>query len=159
LKLPQRADLPLEYVRARFNIDRDSLFDGVMGRRVIAFLIDLMIIGVISAAIWGLMLVTLFLLSPILQPILPLIPIAYHTAMIGSRRSATIGMQFMSIEVRTTAGQRPGLLQAFAMSALFYLSIAVTGMFILLVALFNDRRHCAHDYLSGTIVINIGQED
>jgi uncharacterized RDD family membrane protein YckC len=68
-------------------------------------------------------------------------------------------MQFMSIEVRTTAGQRPGLLQAFAMSALFYLSIAVTGMFILLVALFNDRRHCAHDYLSGTIVINIGQED
>jgi uncharacterized RDD family membrane protein YckC len=76
LKLPQRADLPLEYVRARFNIDRDSLFDGVMGRRVIAFLIDLMIIGVISAAIWGLMLVTLFLLSPILQPILPLIPIA-----------------------------------------------------------------------------------
>jgi uncharacterized RDD family membrane protein YckC len=159
LKLPQRADLPREFVRAGFNIDRDSLFKGVMGRRIIAFLIDLIIIAVISAAIWGLMLVTLFLLSPILQPILPLVPIAYHTAMIGSRRSATIGMQFMDIEVRTTAGQRPGLLQAFAMSALFYLSIALTGMLILLVALFNDRRHCAHDYLSGTIVVNNASQD
>ncbi|PPR21832.1 MAG: hypothetical protein CFH40_01497 [Alphaproteobacteria bacterium MarineAlpha10_Bin3] len=158
MKLPQPADASLEYGGARFDIDRDNLFDGVMGRRIVAYLIDLSIIGVISAAVWGLMLVTLFLASPVLGPIFPLIPIAYHTLLIGGRRSATIGMQFMGIEVRTLSGQRPELLQAFAMSALFYLSIAVTGMIVLLVALFNDRRHCAHDYLSGTVVINTDPE-
>ena len=45
------------------------------------------------------------------------------------------------------------------MSALFYLSVTVTSMLILLVALFNDRRHCAHDYLSGTVVINTDPEE
>jgi uncharacterized RDD family membrane protein YckC len=62
-------------------------------------------------------------------------------------------MQFMGIEVRSLNGARPNLLQAFAMTALFYLSVAVTTSLILLVALFNDRRRCAHDILSGTIVV------
>lgn len=159
MKLPQLSDAALGYAGDGVDFDRDSLFDGVMGRRIFAFLIDLAIIGVILAAIWGLIFVTLFLLLPVLGPIMPLVPVAYHTAMIGGRRSATIGMQLLNIEVRTQSGQRPGLLQAFAMSALFYLSIAVTSMLILLVALFNDRRHCAHDYLSGTVVINTDPEE
>lgn len=159
MKLPELSDAPLEYAGDGSDIDRDSLFDGVMGRRIIAFLIDLSIIGVILAAIWGLVFVTLFLLSPVLLPIMPLVPVAYHTLMIGGRRSATIGMQFMGIEVRNQSGQRPGLLQAFAMSALFYLSVTATSMLILLVALFNDRRHCAHDYLSGTVVVNTDPGD
>ncbi len=159
MKLPQLSDAALGYTRDGFDIDRDNLFDGVMGRRIFAFLIDLAIIGVILAAIWGLIFVTLFLLLPVLGPIMPLVPVAYHTVMIGGRRSATIGMQLLNIEVRTQSGQRPGLLQAFAMSALFYLSVTVTSMLILLVALFNDRRHCAHDYLSGTVVINTDPEE
>ena len=159
MKLPQPADAPLEYVDERFDIGRDTLFDGVMGRRIVAFLIDLSIIGIITLVIWGLIFITLFLLSPVLGPVLPLVPIIYHTLLIAGRQSATIGMQFMGIEVRTHCGQRPGLLQAFAMTALFYLSIAVTGTLILLVALFNDRRHCAHDYFSGTIVINTDPGD
>lgn len=154
MKLPGLFDAPLEYDRDGLNIDRDSLFHGVMGRRIAAFLIDLAIIGIIVAAIWGLIIVTVFLLSPVLTPILPLVPVAYHTLMIGGRRSATIGMRIMGIEVRNQSGQRPELLQAFAMTALFYLSIGVTGSLILLAALFNDRRHCLHDYLSGTVVIN-----
>lgn len=158
MKPPQPYDAPLEYAGDGVDIDRDGLFDGVMARRVVAFLIDMSIIGVILAAIWGLIFVTLFLLLPVLGPIMPLVPVAYHTAMIGGRRSATIGMRFMGIEVRDQSGQRPGLLQAFAMSALFYVSIAATSMLILLVALFNDRRHCAHDYFSGTIVINADPE-
>jgi len=158
LKTPQLSDVPLEYPDGGFDVERDGLYDGVMGRRVIAFLIDLAIIGVILAAIWGLIFVTFFLLLPVLGPVMPLVPIAYHTLMIGGRRSATVGMQFMGIEVRNQAGQRPGLLQAFAMSALFYVSIAATSMLILLVALFNDRRHCAHDYLSGTLIINTNPE-
>ncbi len=62
-------------------------------------------------------------------------------------------MQTMGIEVRASDGQRPSLLQAFTMTALFYISIALTSMLILVVALFNDRRRCVHDILSGTIVV------
>ena len=62
-------------------------------------------------------------------------------------------MQVLGIEVRTLDGNRPSLLQAFAMTALFYVSITLTTLLILLIALFNDRRRCVHDILSGTVVV------
>ncbi len=151
--LPELSDAPLSWSRPELDIDQDLLFEGVTWRRVIAFLIDLSILGVIFAALWAIVFLTLGLLSGLLT-LSPLIPVIYHTLMISSRRSATIGMQFMGIEVRNQSGKRPELLQAFAMTALFYLSVTVTSMLILIVALFNDKRRCAHDILSGTFVIN-----
>ncbi len=151
--LPERSDAALDWSRVGLNLDEDALFEGVMWRRVTAFVIDLVVIGVILAALWVLVFLTLGLLYGLLA-LTPLIPVAYHTFMIAGRRSATVGMQFMGIEVRTQSGGRPPLLQAFAMSALFYLSVTLTTMLILAVALFNDRRRCAHDILSGTFVVN-----
>ena len=107
---------------------------------------------VVFAALWVLVFLSFGILSGLLV-LAPLVPLCYHSLMIASPRSATLGMQFMSIEVRGQAGQRPELLQAFAMSAIFYLTVAVTSWLILIAALFNDRRHCVHDYLSGTVVI------
>ena len=73
--------------------------------------------------------------------------------MLGGHLSATCGMQVMGVEVRATDGARPSLLQAFVMTALFYLSVTFLTPFILLIALFNDRSRCVHDILSGTAVI------
>jgi uncharacterized RDD family membrane protein YckC len=151
--LPELSDASLDWSRTGTDFDRDALFEGVSWRRVVAFFIDLAILGVVLAGLWILAFLTLGLLSGLLT-LTPLLPIAYHTLMIASRRSATIGMQFMGVEVRNQSGKRPELLQAFAMTALFYFSVALTSTLILIVALFNDRRRCAHDILSGTIVIN-----
>ena len=57
------------------------------------------------------------------------------------------------VEVRSWTGNRPTLWQAFLMTALFLVSIGLTGFAILLVSLFNGRGRTAHDLLSGTVVI------
>lgn len=160
MKLPEVSDSRLDWSatpRPELDLDRDELFEGVVGRRIAAFLIDVCIILVMGVALWALVFLSFGLLS-VLLTFAPLIPLAYHSLMIGSPRSATLGMQFMSIEVRAQSGGRPSLLQAFAMTALFYFSIALTTSLILIVALFNDRRHCVHDYLSGTVVIKTDVE-
>ena len=44
------------------------------------------------------------------------------------------------------------------LTLLFYASMALTGL-LLIVAFFNERGRCLHDYLSGTItVVNVGEE-
>lgn len=154
--LPNISDASLDWTHATREIDSSALLEGVTWRRVTAFCIDFAILSLVVAAawatLWALTLVSFGLLSGFL--FLPaLIPVIYHSLMIGGRRSATCGMQIMGIEVRAVDGQRPSLLQAFAMTALFYVSIAFTTLLILVVALFNDRRRCVHDILSGTIVV------
>jgi uncharacterized RDD family membrane protein YckC len=38
-------------------------------------------------------------------------------------------------------------------SLLFYATIAVTGLLILMVALLNTRRRTVHDFFAGTVVV------
>ena len=45
-------------------------------------------------------------------------------------------------------------LQAALVTIVFYVSVALTGWLVLVVALFNNQRRTLHDYLCGTIVIN-----
>jgi uncharacterized RDD family membrane protein YckC len=155
LKLPELSDARMDWrasAATGLDINRDELYDGIAWRRVAAFAIDFSIILVLLAVGWILVFLSFGLLSGILA-LFPLVPLAYHTLMIAGSRSATLGMQFMAVEVRDQRGNRPTLLQSFAMTAIFYLSVSVTSSLVLLVALFNDRRHCLHDYLSGTVVI------
>ena len=58
----------------------------------------------------------------------------------------------MGIQVRTLDGGHPGYPQAALQTLLFYATMALTGL-LLVVALFNDRRRCLHDWLSGTIIV------
>lgn len=156
-RLPEQSDARLDWTGIRPQVDPvtdAALFEGVVLRRVFAFIIDMAIISSIFLMMWAIVIFSLGLLSGVLLPIFPLIPIIYHTLLISGRRSSTVGMQFLGLEVRTVDGTAPGLLQAFAMTALFYLSITFTSFIVLVVALFNDRRRCAHDFLSGTIVVN-----
>ncbi len=150
--LPELSDANLDWQHSKRAIDYDSLLEGITWRRVTAFCIDIAIIGLIFTALGLMVFLSLGLFSP-LWALTPFVPVAYHSWMIGSSRSATCGMQVLGIEVRTQNGARPSLLQAFAMTALFYVSIAILTPLILIVALFNDRRRCVHDILSGTIVI------
>ena len=90
----------------------------------------------------------------LMGPVLFIIPIAYHTFLIGGPCSATWGMRFMGIEVRGWRGDRPDLLQATILTILFYGSVTMTGWVILIVGFFSNSRRCLHDYFSGTFLIN-----
>jgi uncharacterized RDD family membrane protein YckC len=136
------------------------LFDGIRSRRILGYLVDLILIALLSVAVWFALVFAGVLTLGVLLPLLPigvaLVPLAYHTLQVCGPRSATIGMRLFGVEVRNWTGTRPDLLQAFLMTALFLTTMALTGSLILLVSLFNSRGRTLHDYLSGTVVVRAG---
>jgi uncharacterized RDD family membrane protein YckC len=138
-----------------------ELFEGVLARRVLAFLVDVVVIAVpllfVAIFIFMFGLVTLGLgwfLFFFYSPIAVIWALIYYGLTLGSAASATIGMRMVGLEMRTWYGA-PCYFVLGAVHAIFYwLSVTFLTPFILLVALFNDRRRLLHDMLAGTIVIN-----
>lgn len=137
--------------------DRQS-FDGILVRRVIAHIIDSIIVYAATAAlVVALALMNLVTLGLFAAPIVGLgvlVPILYFTAFTGGARSATPGMRFMKIELITVTGGRPGYPEAGLRTVLYYASIMVLSPLILVVALFNERHRALHDILTSTSVVN-----
>ncbi len=131
-------------------------YQGILVRRVFAYCVDLLCIGLLIAlawiVFWMLAIASLGLLSPLLL-ILGLVPVLYHTLTIGGPRSATPGMRLTGVEVRSWTGERPSYLQAFVQTILFYVTVYPTWSLVLLIALLNRRRRMLHDMLAGTLVI------
>ena len=138
-----------------------ELFEGVLARRCIAFLIDVTIIAipVLFAAMFILIfgLVTLGLgwaLYFLLYPGAVIWAILYYGLTFGGAASATIGMRVMDIEMRTWYGAPAYFVLGAVHAIVYWVTVSFLTPFILLVALFNDRRRPLHDMLVGTIVIN-----
>jgi uncharacterized RDD family membrane protein YckC len=129
-----------------------ELFAGVLWRRPLAYLIDLVVIGFLLGAWLWLVLMTLGLLWPVTSLAFLLIPMGYHAYLVGGRHNATLGMRICGLEVRTWDDDRPDAWQALLMAILFYVTVVGTSCLILIVALFNERRRTVHDYLSGVVV-------
>lgn len=125
---------------------------GVIGRRSAAFLIDLFIMGILWLVGWMLIIGSLGLLFPLIMLIFAAMPVLYTTVMIASDGSATLGMRALGLRVVNLADpdNRPGLPQAFILSAMFYLTLYGTSGLLLLWCLFDDRQRCLHDILSNT---------
>ena len=136
---------------------RPELFAGLLRRRIAAYLVDALCIGAIMAAVWLVfLLVTLLSLgrfTPSVWFLFGLVPLAYHTLLVGGPHAATFGMRAFNLTLRSVNGERPGLLQALAHAALFYLTVGMTCSLILLVALFNRRKRTVHDFLAGAVMI------
>lgn len=137
----------------RERLDDPALVEGTVLRRVAGYAIDVVILGAVGFAAHVLVFASLGLLAPLLPLFLVLLPLVYHTGLVASASSATIGQRMMGLEVRALDGGRPSLPQAFAMVFLFYLTLALTSGLLLLWCLFDDRGRCLHDSLSGTLVI------
>ena len=138
-----------------------ELFDGVLARRCIAFLIDITIITipVLFAAVFIFIfgLVTLGLgwaLFWLLSPAAVFWGIAYYGFTFAGPASATIGMRIMDIEMRTWYGAPAYFVLGVVHAIVYWLTVSFLTPFILLIAFFNRRRRLLHDMLVGTIVIN-----
>lgn len=138
------------------SIASPHLYSGVTFKRVCAYGIDLIVLSLITLLLWftvhSLAFLTFGLAGAILLPLMPLVPIAYHTLLIVRPRGQTVGMKIMNIEVRTLRGDLLPVGQVFVMVALFYLTLLFPV--ILLAVFFNSRRRALHDIFSGTVVIN-----
>lgn len=136
--------------------DAGPLLDGVLHRRVLAWLIDLLVLAVIAGALFllGLLfgLITLGFGLPLLG-LLPLVPLVYHVLFTAGRGAATPGQRVMDLTTRTDADfGRPNLIQAVVFTAGLYLTLTA-GVLWLLVALFTVRRRTLHDLVSGLVVV------
>jgi uncharacterized RDD family membrane protein YckC len=142
-----------------------ELFEGVLARRCIAFVIDMILIAipillvgmfmiVTTVATLGLAALLYALLSPLFWPLIVIWAICYYGFTLGSPASATIGMRVMDIEMRTWYGAPAYFVLGAVHAVAFWLTVSFLTPFILLVAFFNERHRLLHDMLVGTIVIN-----
>jgi uncharacterized RDD family membrane protein YckC len=138
-----------------------ELFEGVLARRVVAFMIDVFLIGapVALAYVFTFIftIVTLGLgavLFWLLPPATVIWTLVYYGLTLGSPASATIGMRMMDLEMRTWYGAPAYFVLGAVHAVFFWLSISFFTPFILLVAFFNHRRRLLHDMLLGTVIIN-----
>jgi uncharacterized RDD family membrane protein YckC len=142
--------------RSAAPLDDYALTQGVLVRRVFAWLLDVFLVGLILVVLWFLLLLfgvlTLGLGLPLLG-VLPFVPFCYHLFFVASMAGATPGQQALGLAVRRNDDLGlPSFAQAFIYTLVFYLTLATTGL-LLLIALFTMRHRTLHDLASGLVVV------
>ena len=134
-----------------------GLFDGVLSRRVLAFIIDYVIVGLlmIPAYVVAFLLAILTLgLGFYLFPILFfLIAAVYFGLSLSGERQATPGMRVMDLMMVNDNGAPIDFITAIMHLVIFWILNSVLTPFILLVGLFTDRGRLLHDIALGTVSV------
>jgi uncharacterized RDD family membrane protein YckC len=138
-----------------------ELFEGVLARRVVAFIVDFVIISipVVLAAmfIFAFGIVTLglgFALYWLLPSATVIWAIVYFGVTLGGPASATFGMRVMDLEMRTWYGAPAYFVLGAVHAVAFWFTVSFFTPFVLLVAFFNERGRLLHDIMLGTVIIN-----
>ncbi|MFD1792750.1 RDD family protein [Ochrobactrum teleogrylli] len=137
--------------------DSRAFFEGVRTRRIMAFLIDYLIVfllcipAAIVIALFGILTLGIgWMLYGIMFPIVALI---YVSRTMGGPQQATKGMQMMNLKLVRLEGGTVDPMLAIVHSVLFWgLNVVLTPL-ILLATLVLDRKRTVHDLLLGTAVI------
>lgn len=134
-----------------------ELFEGVLVRRVMAFFVDIVIIGIAVGAVTlvGLILgfLTLGLGWLATLVVVPLIVVGYYAVTLGSPARATVGMQMMDLVLTPTRGQPLNGPMAFIHTLLFWVTWWISWPVSLLFALFTPRQQMVHDLIAGTLML------
>lgn len=134
-----------------------ELFEGLLTRRVIAGVIDIVLMSMIVSAlmvvgaILGFFTFGLSLLSLVF--ILPASIVFYYAATLGSPRRATVGMQMMDLVLTPTRGQPLDGWMAAIHALVFWITFWISWPISLLFALFTPRRQMIHDLIVGTLMV------
>jgi uncharacterized RDD family membrane protein YckC len=138
-----------------------ELFQGVLARRFIAFVIDVVIIllpvALAAVFIFFLGLVTFLIgwaLFWLLYPGTIIWALVYCGGTLGSPASATIGMRMMDLEMRTWYGAPAYFVLGAVHAIVFWIAVSILTPLVLVVGLLNERQRLLHDILVGTVVIN-----
>ncbi len=138
-------------------LDDSRLFDGVRTRRILAFLLDYVIVALllipfaILVAVFGLL--TLGLGWMLYSILIPAVALAYIWNTLGGPKQATKGMQMMGIRLERLDGGKVDGMLAVVHTVLFWAGNVVLSPLILLSTLFLDGKRTVHDLLLGTVVV------
>jgi uncharacterized RDD family membrane protein YckC len=137
-------------------LDDMRVYEGVRTRRVMAFVIDYVIIAILlipfAIIVFLLGIITLGLGWMLFSVLGPAVALAYVWNTLGGPQQATVGMRMMSIRLERLDGQPTDGMLAIVHSVLFWAGNVVLTPFILLATLFLERKRTLHDLLLGTVV-------
>lgn len=134
-----------------------ALFEGLLTRRVIAYFIDVVLMGIIVLAV-GLVggILGFFTLGLAWASLVLLVPgaiVLYYAVTLGSPRRATVGMQMMDLVLTPTRGQVLDGWVAVVHALIFWVTIWICWPVTLAFALFTPRRQMIHDLLLGALMV------
>src|SRR4051812_41984516 len=142
-----------------------ELFQGVLTRRLFAFLVDLVVLSIpvvlvcLFIALFGVVTLGLgWTLFWLVSPASVIWAIVYYGASLGGPHSATPGMRLMNLQLRTWHGGPGSFVLGACHAVLFWLSISFFTPLILLVGLFNGRRPPLPDKGVGNVIIKASAE-
>ena len=134
----------------------EDFITGVLSRRCLAWLLDMLFICVILAFLWVILFVFGLLTLGLglgAMAALPAIPFLYHFLSLMRATSATPGQSAMGLTVRRDSDLGPPTaLEAVIFTVVFYVTLATSGL-LLLVALFTVRHRTLHDMASNLVVV------
>ncbi|MCB1497294.1 MAG: RDD family protein [Bauldia sp.] len=140
--------------------DQPELYDAILSKRIVAFVVDAIIVVLLmvpAALVVFIVGVVTFGIGWVLYGALfAIVALGYVGLTLGGPQSATIGMRWTAIEMRTWNGGRCFPLLAVMHALIFWFSVGLLTPLILLVGLFTRRRQLLHDLLLGTLVLNSG---
>jgi uncharacterized RDD family membrane protein YckC len=134
-----------------------ELFEGLLQRRVYAYIIDLVIMGALVVLVsvfggivgfftFGLGWLALFV-------VVPAVIVGYYATTLGSAKRATIGMQTMDIVLTPTRTPALDGWKAFIHAIVFWLTVWISWPVSLAFALFTPRQQMVHDLLLGVLML------
>lgn len=134
-----------------------ELFEGVLTRRAVAFIIDMVIIGLVATLIGLVGLVLGFLTLGLgwlaLPIVIPLAILAYYVVTLGSPMRATVGMQMMDLVLTPTRGPPLDGWKILIHPLVFWITVWIAWPISLLVALLTPRREMVQDLIAGTLML------
>jgi len=159
---PQRIGLDVDVKPHAYDpAANPELFEGVLPRRFVAWVIDVVILAIPLIVAWvfifafGILTLGLGWALFHLMPLVSLLwALFYYGVTLGGPASATIGMRAMDLELRTWYGAPSYLVLGAVRAVVYWISVSVLTPFILVVGFFNSRGRLLHDILAGTVVIN-----
>lgn len=138
-------------------ITEPQLFSAVIRKRCMAFLVDAVIITLLTVfafvVVFVLGVVTLGLGWLLFGLIFPVVGLGYNAFTIGGPKCSTIGQRMMGLAVPMWYGGKVTPLIAAFHALLFWFSLTLFFP-ILLWCFFDSRKRCLHDILAGVLVIN-----
>lgn len=134
-----------------------ELFDGLLTRRIIAYFVDVVILGMIVVALGVLgAILGLFTFGLAFASLVIVVPgaiVLYYASTLGSRRRATIGMQLMDLVLTRTRARPLDGWMAFLHALVFWVTVWISLPVSLLFVLFTPRRQMLHDLVMGTLMV------
>ena len=135
--------------------------EGSIGRRLFAYLIDLVMIAIFTAVLWvviGLVGIVTLGIGWLLYALLPLSAIIYSAITVGGPGQSTIGMRMLGLRVVDAAtGGGVGMLVAAVHALLFYVAAGTLVLWCIdvLIGIARADRRMGHDLLAGVVLIRL----